>query len=91
MVNKTELIALIAEDRGCSQAEAERSLRSVLRAIVQGVKEADAVKLVNFGVFKKSKRAARQGFSPKRNKPIEIPAHTTVTFKPGQGFKDAVG
>ena len=82
-MNKTELVAKIAEGAGMSKVDAKKALEAGLDAIVKAVKKSEKVALVGFGTFDVTKRAARKGINPATKKPINIPAKKVVKFKAG--------
>ena len=82
-MNKTELVAKIAEGAGMSKVDAKKALDATLDAIKKAVKKSDKVALVGFGTFSVTKRGARKGINPATKKPITIPAQKVVKFKAG--------
>jgi len=82
-MNKTELVAKIAEGAGMSKVDAKKALDATLDAIKAAVKKSDKVALVGFGTFSVTKRGARKGINPATKKPITIPAKKVVKFKAG--------
>lgn len=82
-MNKTELIAKIAEGAGMSKVDAKKALDATLEAIKAAVKAEDKVALVGFGTFAVTERPARQGVNPATKQTITIPAKKVVKFKAG--------
>lgn len=82
-MNKTDLVAKIAEGAGLSKVDAKKALEATLDAITAAVKAGDKVALVGFGTFDVSERAARQGINPATKEAITIPAKKVVKFKAG--------
>ena len=82
-MNKTELVAKIAEGAGLSKVDAKKALDATLEAITNAVKAGDKVALVGFGTFDVTERAERQGINPATKETITIPAKTVVKFKAG--------
>jgi DNA-binding protein HU-beta len=82
-MNKTELVAKIAEGAGLSKVDAKKALEAALDAITAAVKAEDKVALVGFGTFSVSKRDARKGINHATKKTITIPAKKVVKFKAG--------
>ena len=82
-MNKTELVAKIAEGAGLSKVDAKKALDATLEAITNAVKEGDKVALVGFGTFDVTERAERQGINPATKETITIPAKKVVKFKAG--------
>ena len=88
-MNKTELIAEVANKAGLSRKDAEKALGAVVETITEVVK-GDKVQLVGFGSFETKQREARTGRNPKTKETIEIPATRVPVFKAGKALKDAV-
>ena len=83
-MNKTELVAKIAEGAGMSKVDAKKALDATLDAIKAAVKKSDKVALVGFGTFAVTKRKSRKGINPATKKAITIPAKKVVKFKAGK-------
>lgn len=82
-MNKTELIAKIAEGAGLSKVDAKKALEATLEAIAGAVKAGEKVAIVGFGTFDVTERAERQGINPATKETITIPAKKVVKFKAG--------
>lgn len=89
-MNKTDLIASVAERSGLSKKDSEKAVAAVIDSIMEAVKEDDRVQLIGFGTFELRSRSERTGRDPRTNNPITIPACKVPAFKAGKGFKDAV-
>ena len=89
-MNKTELIAEIANKTGLSKKDAEKALAATIETVIDAVNKEDKVQLVGFGSFELKSRDARMGRNPKTKEAIEIPASRVPVFKAGKAFKDAV-
>jgi len=89
-MNKSELIAEMAEKSGLSKKDSEKALGAFLESVVETLKAGDKVSLVGFGTFEVRDRAARTGLNPRTKEPIEIAASKAPGFKAGKGFKDEV-
>lgn len=89
-MNKTELIAEVANKAGLSRKDAETALGAVVETITEAVVKGDKVQLVGFGSFETKQREARTGRNPKTKETIEIPATRVPVFKAGKALKDAV-
>lgn len=89
-MNKTELIAAVAEKANITKKESELVVAATFDAIVDALKEGEKVQLVGFGSFEVKHRAARTGRNPKTKEAITIAASSTPTFKAGKALKDAV-
>ena len=89
-MNKTELIAAVAEKAELSKKDAEAAITAMVDAITEALSQEEKVQLVGFGSFEVKKRAARTGLNPRTKETIEIPASAVPTFKAGKALKDAV-
>ncbi len=89
-MNKTELIAAVAEQADLKKTEAEKAVNAVITAITDAMVEGDKVQLVGFGTFEVRERAAREGMNPQTKTKITIPASKVPAFKAGKSLKDAV-
>ncbi len=89
-MNKTELVAAVADVAGLSKADAGRAVDAVVEAITGALKSGDQVSLVGFGTFSVKERGARTGRNPRTGETINIPASKTPAFKAGKALKDAV-
>ena len=89
-MTKTELIAIAAEKTGMTKKDAELVVNATLEAMTAELTAGNRVQLAGFGIFETKTRQARTGRNPKTTEVIEIPASTSVTFKPSKTLKDAV-
>lgn len=89
-MNKTELIAAIAENAELSKKDSEKALKAFVDVIAEELKKGEKVQLVGFGTFEVSERAEREGRNPQTGETMVIAASKTPKFKAGKAFKDAV-
>ncbi|QPC44797.1 HU family DNA-binding protein [Kaustia mangrovi] len=89
-MNKNELIASVAADANMTKADAAEAVEATLDTIIDALKKGDEVRLVGFGTFSVSQRAASEGRNPRTGETIKIPASKAPKFKAGKAFKDAV-
>ena len=89
-MNKSDLVAVVAEKLGATKRDAEASLNAVVEAITESLVKGEKIQLVGFGSFEVRKRAARKGRNPQTKEEIKIPASEAPVFKAGRAFKDAV-
>ena len=87
-MNKTELIAAMAEQAEISKKDAEKALKAFTDVVADEMKKGGKVQLVGFGTFEVSERAAREGRNPATNETIKIPASKAPKFKAGKALKD---
>ena len=89
-MNKTELIAAVAEKTGLSKKDSDAAVAAVVDAITESLVQGEKVQLVGFGSFEVKTRAERMGRNPQTKEPIPIPASKAPVFKAGKPLKDAV-
>ena len=89
-MNKTELVAAVAEKAEISKKDSEKALKAFVDVVTEQLKADDKVQLVGFGTFEVSKRAAREGRNPQTGKTMKIAACKAPTFKAGKALKDAI-
>lgn len=89
-MNKTELVAKVADQAGISKKDADKAVAAVFDSIVDALKNDEKVALIGFGTFEVRERAARNGINPLTKAPIKIAASKNPVFKAGKAFKDAV-
>lgn len=89
-MNKGELVAAVAKEAGLTKTGAESAVNAVFGAIRKAVSKGNEVRLIGFGTFAVTKRAASEGRNPRTGEKIKIPAKKQVKFKAGKELKDAV-
>lgn len=89
-MNKTELVAAIAENAGLSKKDAEAALKAFTEVVTDELKKSEKIQLVGFGTFEVSERPEREGRNPRTGETMKIAASKQPKFKPGKAFKDAV-
>ncbi|MDO4983485.1 MAG: HU family DNA-binding protein [Eubacteriales bacterium] len=89
-MNKTELIAAVAEKTAFSKKDSEKLVSAVFETITETLAAGEKVQLVGFGTFEVKERAAHTGRNPRTKEPMEIPASRVASFKVGKALKDAV-
>ena len=89
-MNKNELISKVADGSGLSKTDAGSAVDSVIDSIIGALKAGDDVRLVGFGTFSVSDRAASEGRNPRTGEKINIAASKQPKFKAGKGLKDAL-
>ena len=87
-MNKTELVAAMAEQTNLSKKDAEAALKAFIDVVSEELKKGEKVQLVGFGTFEVSERAAREGRNPQTGETMEIKAYKTPKFKAGKALKD---
>jgi DNA-binding protein HU-beta len=89
-MNKTELIAAVAEKAGLTKKDAERVVNATVDAITESLVKGDKVQISGFGIFEAKTREARVGRNPRTKETIQIPATRLPVFKASKTLKDSV-
>ena len=89
-MNKTELVAAVADKAGLSRKDAEKAVKAFTDVVSEQLVSGDKIQLVGFGTFEVAERAARDGRNPKSGEPMRIEASKTPKFKAGKALKDMV-
>ncbi|MBS4900296.1 MAG: HU family DNA-binding protein [Clostridiales bacterium] len=89
-MNKSELIASIAEKAELTKKDSEKALAAFIDTVAAQLKSGEKIQLVGFGTFEVVDRAARTGKNPQTGKEIKIPASKAPKFKPGKALKELV-
>lgn len=90
LMNKTELIAAMAENAELTKKDAEAALKAFVEVVSDALKKDDKVQIVGFGTFEVAKRPAREGRNPQTGASMKIKASKSPKFKAGKALKDAV-
>ena len=89
-MNKTELIAAVAEKTGLTKKDAERVISTTVETIIETLVKGEKVQISGFGNFEVKAREARTGLNPRTKETIQIPATKLPAFKAAKALKDAV-
>ena len=89
-MNKTELIAAVAEKTGMTKKDAERVINATVDTITEKLVAGEKVAMSGFGIFEVKAREARIGRNPRTKETIQIPATRLPAFKASKALKDAV-
>ena len=89
-MNKTELIAAVAEKTGLTKKDAERVVNATFETVTASLAKGEKVAVAGFGNFEVKTREARVGRNPRTKETIEIPATKLPAFKAAKALKDAV-
>ena len=89
-MNKTTLVAYIADKVGTTKADAERMLDAFMSAVTETLQKGDSVSLTGFGAFSISHRKARTARNPRTGQVVQVAAKNAPKFKAGKKLKDAV-
>ena len=89
-MNKTELVAAMAEKTELSKKDAEKALKAFTDVVAEELKKGEKVQLVGFGTFKVAEREAREGRNPRTGETMTIAASKSPKFKAGKALKDSL-
>lgn len=89
-MNKSELVASVAEQAGLTKKDAEKAVNAIFASVQDTLVKGEKVQIIGFGTFEVRTRAARKGRNPQTGKPLNIPASNNPVFKAGKALKDAV-
>ena len=89
-MNKTELVAAIAEKAEIKKVDAEKALKAFTEVVAAELKKGEKVQLAGFGTFDVLERPARQGRNPRTGKSMKIKASKAPKFKAGKALKDSI-
>lgn len=89
-MNKTELVAAIAEKTELSKKDSEKALKAFIDIVAEELQKGEKIQLVGFGTFEVAERAAREGRNPLTGEKMQINASKAPKFKAGKALKDAV-
>ena len=89
-MNKTELIAAVAEKAEISKKDAEKAVKAFTDVVSEELVNGGKIQLVGFGTFEVSERPAREGRNPRTGETMTIAATKTPKFKVCKALKDMV-
>ncbi len=89
-MNKSELIAAVAQRAGVTKKDAERVVNATFETIAAELTAGEKVQLAGFGSFEVKAREARVGRNPRTKEAVEIPASKAPVFKPSKNLKEAI-
>lgn len=89
-MNKTELIASVAQKAELTKKDAEKAVKAIFDTIAESLAKEEKVQVIGFGTFEVRHRKAREGRNPQNNTIIKIEASKTPAFKAGKQLKDLI-
>lgn len=89
-MNKTELVAKVAEKSELTKKDAAKAIDAVFASISESLQDGEKVQIIGFGNFEVRERAARKGRNPQTGQEINIPASKVPAFKAGKALKDGI-
>lgn len=88
MLNKSNLIEIVAEKANMTKSESERCIDILLETIKENVRDGVKVQLRDFGSFKSKDQEAYTGRNPRTGEPVQVPEKKTIHFKPSKVLKN---
>ncbi len=89
-MNKTELIASVAQKAELTKKDAEKAVKAIFEAVSEELAKGGKVQVIGFGTFEVRQRQAREGRNPQNGQTIKIAASKSPAFKAGKQLKEAV-
>ncbi len=89
-MNKTDLVAAVAEDTQIAKDKAAAAVESVIKHIQSALLEGNEVRLPGFGNFKVADRKATTARNPRTGETVNVPASKVAKFAPAKGLKEAL-
>ena len=89
-VNRTELVAAIAERANLTKVQADAALAAFQEVLVDSLSKGEPVKVTGLLSVERVERAARTGRNPRTREEIQIPAGYGVKISAGSTLKKAV-
>ncbi|MCM1324411.1 MAG: HU family DNA-binding protein [Acetobacter sp.] len=89
-MNKNELVAAVAEEAGLTKADAAKAVDAFIASVTAALKKGEEIRLIGFGTFAVSKRAATTARNPRTGETVKVPAKTQAKFKAGKTLQDAL-
>ncbi len=89
-MNKTELVAAVAEKAELSKKDSEKFLKAFIDVVSEELQKGEKIQLVGFGTFEVVERPAREGRNPLTGEKMQIKASKAPKFKAGKALKDIV-
>lgn len=89
MMNKADLVSMIAAKSNLTKKDSESALNAFVETVQSALKKGEKIQLVGFGTFEVRNRAARSGINPRTKETIKIPASKAPVFKAGKALKDS--
>ena len=89
-MNRSDLVAEVADQTGLSKSDSARAVEAVFEIIANELADGGDVRLVGFGTFSVAQRQASEVRSPRTGELIQVPASRQPKFKAGKALKSAV-
>jgi DNA-binding protein HU-beta len=90
MANKMDLVDRVHSTIGCTKADAERAVESIITMITDSLKKGEEVSVAGLGIFEAKTRAGRMGRNPRTGATIQIKSMRVPKFRASKTLKDAI-
>jgi DNA-binding protein HU-beta len=81
MASKRDLVGMLVEAEGLSQAKAQRVVNALFEGIVKLVDDGSLLQVRGFGTFRKRHIAARDGKNPRNGEVMRFPGRDVIKFR----------
>ena len=89
-MNKSELIAAIANKTGVTKKDTEEVISAFVEVVKETLKAGEKVQMIGFGTFETVERDAREGVNPRTGEKVMYGPTVLPRFKPSKSLKDQV-
>lgn len=89
-MNKSEIVAALADRLELTKREADIAVDTVFETIIDAITNGEKVNIAGFGVFEVKEKAERKGRNPRTGEEIIIPGKKAISFKPSKTIKDDI-
>jgi DNA-binding protein HU-beta len=89
-MNKQDIIEGVRDVLGCTRADAERAVNTIVETIVSAVAKGEEVSIAGLGTFRRRERKARTARNPRTGETVRVAATKVPKFTAAKGFKDRV-
>jgi DNA-binding protein HU-beta len=86
-MTKSKLIETVAQATNQPKRLVAQTIELTFEQIARAIREDKRFWMPGFGTFSVRRRRARQGFNPRTNRRMRIPAARTVGFRPAPNLK----
>lgn len=89
-MNKSDLVATVAEKTQTRQSRAYRAVDEVFKAIGQALVRGERIEIRGFGVWTARRHRAKDGRNPKTGEPIAVPERRLPFFSAGKDISERI-
>ncbi len=89
-MKKSDLIKMLAEEKGLNNRLATKVVDTFFGAIKEAIKNGDRVEIRGFGSFELREYGSYTGINPRTRERIPVPPKKLPFFKPGKELRERV-